>query len=108
MALVRCLHNLPVHHPTSRELIWIALTWLCVAVFFFAWSLPALRIDGDYLSAGPGYFAGEISDHLTIASILLLLMLFVFTATLPGIARPRQWDLAPLQLAVGSRSSSSS
>lgn len=100
MALVRCLHNLPAHRPTSRELIWIALTWLCVAVFFFAWSLPALRVNGDYLSAGPGYFAGELSDYLTIASILLLLMLFVFAAALPRHRSPEAMGLGAF--AVGS------
>lgn len=66
--------------PTRTEVIAMGATWLAAAGYTLGIALPALRRDGDYLSAGPGAFIPVVTDSLVFAATALLLVIGLYGA----------------------------
>lgn len=66
--------------PTRAEVVAMGATWLAAGGYTFGIALPALRRDGDYLSAGPGAFIPVVTDSLVFAATALLLLIGLYGA----------------------------
>lgn len=83
LALILFLTDRTSEKPTPRQIGFVLLTWFLVALYFLSISLPSLRADGSYLTAGPGGLAGDFQDHLLLAAIGLMLLQLLYGALVP-------------------------
>lgn len=83
LALLLRLSDSEAQRSTALQLVFLLFSWGFVVVFFLGVSLPSLRADGDYLTAGPGGLAGDFQDHLLLAAIGLMLLELLYGALVP-------------------------